>query len=80
MAKNKFKFELNRDGVHQLLTGPEIQGVLNKYARNAASAAGPGYKTSSYVGKNRANASVYADSDRAMRDNYKNNTILKSLK
>lgn len=76
----KVKFELNRDGVHKLLTGPEIQDELNGYARRTASASGPGYKTSSYVGKNRANASVYAESDRAKRDNLKNNTILKNLK
>lgn len=76
----KVKFELNRSGVHQLLTGTEMQNVLNDYAQNIASNLGTGYKTSSYVGVNRANASVYADSYKAQRENLKNNTILKSLK
>lgn len=76
----KVKFELNRNGVHQLLTGTEMQNVLNDYAQNIASKLGAGYKTSSYVGVNRANASVYADSYKAQRENLKNNTILKSLK
>ncbi len=76
---NKIKFELNRDGVRQLLRGSEMQKVLKTHANQTASACGAGYKADTFVGTNRANASVYAESHSAKRDNLKNNTILKNL-
>lgn len=75
----KIKFELNRNGVSELLKGDAMQGVLKDHASRTASACGAGYESDVYVGKNRANASVYAESFSAKRDNLKNNTILKNL-
>lgn len=75
----KVKFELNRQGVSQLLKGTEMQNVLRNHAQQTAAACGHGYKTDIHVGTNRANAGVYADSESAKRDNLKNNTILKNL-
>ena len=39
---------------------------------------GLGYEVSSMVGKTRANASVFAATPEARRDNYQNNTLLKA--
>ena len=73
-----FKFELNRDGVRELLRGSEMQEVLLSYARGISSRAGEGYSV--HVGSNRANVSVRTESDEAMRDNLDNNTLLRSIK
>ena len=75
----KVKFELNREGVRQLLKGDAMQSLLSDKASQAANRAGSGYKSDLHVGVNRANASVFADTYEAERDNLKNNTILKSL-
>lgn len=79
MAKKEFKFELNREGVRDLLRGEEMQNLLNEKAITTSTSCGEGYKSDIYVGVNRANAMIYADSYEAKRDNLKNNTILKNL-
>ena len=76
----KTKFVLNRSGVRELLQSKEMQTVLNERASQAVQRLGAGYASDSYVGKNRANAMVYADSFLAKRDNVKNNSILKAVK
>lgn len=80
----KFRFELNRSGVRELLRSEEMQSVLSEFAdlvqTNAQNQSGQsGYDKSIFVGKNRANASVHAETATAKRDNYKNNTLLKAL-
>jgi len=75
----KFKFKLNRDGVGQLLKSEEMQSILVDHATSILKSAGTGYAQDSYVGKTRVNASVYADSYKARKDNYKNNTLLKAV-
>ena len=77
---SKFKFELNRAGVRALMQSEEMQSVLKDKANNALNSLGEGYKSDTYIGKNRANAMVYADSFQAKRDNLKNNTILKAVR
>lgn len=77
---SKFKFELNRSGVRDLMQSDEMQSILKDKANNALNSLGQGYKTDSYVGKNRANAMVYADTYQAKRDNLKNNSILKAVR
>lgn len=76
----KTKFVLNRSGVRELLQSKEMQTVLNERASQAVQRLGAGYNSDIYVGKNRANARVYADSFRAKLDNAKNNSILKAVK
>ncbi|MGG5373525.1 hypothetical protein [Enterococcus sp. AZ196] len=78
MAKTKFK--LNHTGVGQLLKSAEMQSVLEEKATGIRNRAGEGYNQDTYVGKNRANAMVYADSYQAKRDNMKNNTLLKAVR
>ena len=78
MSKNKF--ELNYAGVRALMRSEEMQAILKGKADNATNSLGEGYKSDIYVGKNRANAMIYADSYRAKRDNLKNNSILKAVR
>ena len=77
---SKFKFVLNRAGVRQLMQSEEMQAILNEKATKALNRLGGGYKSDIYVGKNRANAMVYADTYQAKRDNLKNNSILKAVR
>lgn len=78
MAKKGF--ELNSEGVRSLLKSQKMQDLLKAKADAAATMCGDGYVSSTHVGKNRANASVYAESFRAKFDNLKNNTILKAIR
>lgn len=74
------KFELNRSGVAELLKSPAMIEILREKARGIQEAAGDGYEISSYVGKNRANVSVKTKTKQAIRDNNKNNTLLKVMR
>lgn len=77
---SKFKFILNRSGVRALMQSEEMQSILKDKANNALNSLGEGYKSDTYVGKNRANAMVYADTYQAKKDNLKNNSILKAVR
>ena len=75
---SKVKFKLNRSGVRELLRSAEAQSVVESYARSIQGRAGDGYEVSTYTGTNRVNASVYAATAEARRDNDDNNNLLKS--
>lgn len=77
---SKTQFKLNRAGVRALMQSAEMQSVLKDKANNAVSRLGPGYDSDIYIGENRANAMVYADSFKARRENAKHNTILKAVR
>lgn len=77
---SKLKFELNKAGVRALMQSEEMQSILNEKASNAISKLGPGYEKDSHVGKNRANAMVYAETYQAKKDNLRNNSILKAVR
>ncbi len=77
---SKFKFVLNRAGVRQLMQSEEMQSILKDKADTALNSLGEGYKSDIYIGKNRANAMVWADSIKAKRENLKHNTILKAVR
>lgn len=75
------KFILNRNGVKELLRGVEMQNILKGEAdliKNKLSNQ-EGYSIDLYVGKNRANASIKANSDEAINDCLKHNTLVKAL-
>ena len=76
---SKVKFELDRAGVRELLRSPEAASVCRSYAENVKGRAGEGYEVTTYTGRNRANASVHAETYEARKDNYNNNTLLKAL-
>jgi phage protein len=74
------KFELNYSGVAELMKSSVMIEVLRDKARGIQEAAGDGYEVSSYVGKSRANVSVKTKTKKAIRDNNKNNTLLKAMR
>lgn len=74
------KVKLNRSGVRELLQSPAMQKVCREHAEQIRSRCGAGYESDVYVGRNRANAMVWAETSAAKRDNLDNNTILKALK
>lgn len=74
------KFELNYSGVAELMKSSVMIEVLRDKARSIQEAAGDGYEVSSYVGKSRANVSVKTKTKKAIRDNNKNNTLLKAMR
>lgn len=74
------KFILNRTGVAELMKSPEMVVLLKETAKTIQNRAGDGYETSTFVGKNRVNISVKTKSRKAIRDNNKNNTLLKALR
>lgn len=76
---SKVKFELDRAGVRELLRSPEAASICRSYAENVKGRAGEGYEVTTYTGRNRANASVHAETYEARKDNYDNNTLLKAL-
>ncbi len=76
----KVTLKLNSKGIQEMLKSPEMQTLLNERATAIANRAGDGYEVSVHVGKTRANASVYTTDAKVMRDNLKNNTLLKAVK
>jgi len=77
---SKVKFELNKKGVADLMKSSNMQSILKKHASGIKNRAGAGYEQDVYVGKNRANARVWANDSHARKDNSENNTLLKSVK
>ena len=72
-------FELNYEGVGELLKSDEMMSVCREYAEEVMSRAGDGYDISEYVGTSRVNVSVYAATEEALKECYEENTLLKAL-
>ena len=75
----KTGFELNYEGVGQLLKSEEMKNICKSYADTAVRKLGDGYSVSTYTGKTRVNASVRAETFEARKENSQNNTILKAV-
>lgn len=73
-------FKLNRQGIADLMKSPSMQQVLRNKATEIRGRCGDGYEQDIFVGKNRANAMVSAESFQAKHDNMKNNTLLKAVR
>lgn len=77
----KTRIVLNRKGVKELMQSQEMMQICLEHANATAEAAGgSGYEVTTYTGKTRVNASVHANKIETILDNYKNNTLLKSLR
>ena len=76
----KVEIKLNTSGVREMLQSKEMKSICEEHANNAIRKLGPGYTVTSMTGKTRVNASVYAESYEARRENMKSNTILKALR
>jgi len=77
---NKMQFKLNSSGVSSLLKSTEMQSVLEKRASAIKNRCGEAYEQDIFVGKNSANAMVRAETTKAKKDNYNNNTLLKAVR
>lgn len=76
----EMRIELNSDGVRELLQSPAMAAVCLQQARAIAARAGDGYTVNTYTGATRVNASVMTATPEAIRDNLKNNTLLKAVR
>ena len=76
---SKLEFKLNRSGVAALMKSGNMQKILSNHATSIKNRSGTGYEQDIHVGKNRANARVWAGPS-AKQDNLENNTLLKSVK
>ena len=77
---SNWKIKLNSAGVKELLKSQEMQAVLTSKASGIRTRCGDGYNQDMHVGKNRANAMIWADTKEARADNSENNTILKAVR
>lgn len=77
---SKMQFKLNRAGVSDMLKSDGMQKVLEEKASAIKNRCGDGYEQDIYIGRNRANAMVRAETYQAKKDNTKNNTILKAVR
>lgn len=66
---------MDKAGVRDLLRSSEVGEAVAEKARGLAAGLPPGYSVNTYVGRNRVNAEIRADTDEAWRDNLKNNTL-----
>ena len=76
---SNYQFELNRDGVRQIMQSAEMKAVLDETAQHIASSAEGEYKVDTITGRTRANAEVSCASAQTYYDNLKNNTLLKAM-
>lgn len=75
----KVKFELNLQGLNELMKSDEMVSVLEKCGRAVAEAAGADYASGVHQADFVAIANVYPDSKRAANENYHENTLLKAV-
>lgn len=76
---SNYQFELNRDGVRQLMKSAEMKAVLDEVAQHIAESAEGDYKVDTLTGRTRANAEVSCASAKTYYDNLRNNTLLKAM-
>lgn len=83
MSKTSVRLVLNRSGVRALLKSPEAMAVCKEHADATQSALGGvsgGYTVTTRTGKTRVNAEVAAYTQKARKECFENNTILKALR
>jgi hypothetical protein len=74
------KIVLNSEGIQELLKSAEVMAECRSHAAEMAATLGADdYEVSEYVGSTRVNVSVRAKTDKAIKDNYENNTMLKAV-
>lgn len=76
---SNYQFELNRDGVRQIMQSAEMKAVLEETAQHIAQNAEGDYKVDTITGRRRANTEVSCASAKTYYSNLKNNTLLKAM-
>lgn len=69
----------NRKFAGELLKSPAVLADVRRRADRVAAAAGPGFEASSMIGRNRARASVRADTFSARVRNSRQNILIRAL-
>lgn len=75
----KVEFELNSDGVKELLKGAEMQSIIRECATAVLDSAGDLYEMEMKEGANRCWATVRPANAHGYYSNLKHNTLLKAL-
>lgn len=82
---SKVDFKLNLQGLNQLMTGPEMQAVINRAGQEVESRAysmaqipGAEYSRTLWVGRWICASQIHLENYEARKDNYKHNTLLKA--
>ena len=78
MAK-KVVFELNINGLRELMKGDEMQAILDSAGSAVAHSAGGDYGYRTHVADYVAICNVYPETKEAAKENYEDNTLLKAL-
>ena len=73
------KIKWNIDGFRQLRYDPGVAADIDARAARIAAAAGPGYESSPYLGKNRHRASVITTSAKAAASERKHGKLLRAI-
>ena len=76
---SKIEIKLNYAGVGELLKSQEIADTVKEVAEQVAARSGDGYTTDVYQAGTRVIASVFTETEEAMKDNLENNTLLKAV-
>ena len=77
---NKVKFELDRNGVKELLKSQELTAECRRYAQDVAARAGDGFGCEDRHYPERTGCAVRPDTDEAYFRNLNENILLKALK
>jgi len=75
----KVEFELNIEGLRELMKSGEMQSALDAAGSAVARSAGGDYGVRTHVASYVAIANVYPDSEEAAKKNLKENTLVKAL-
>ena len=73
------KFELNREGVAELMKCAEMQQGIYAMADEVVARCGEGVEAEKIVGKTRCSAKIRTVTPKAYYSNLKHNTILKAV-
>ena len=76
---SSFQFELNKDGVKELLQSAEMQSIVGEYGQQILNIAGDGYEVVNAVGKTRATSKIHPVTAKAYYSNRKHKTLQKAL-
>lgn len=78
MAEN-FEFVLNSKGVRDMLQSEAMQKLILNQVNNVQMRCGNGYGGNVIVGRNRTVGRVLAETEDALKENSKNNTLIKAV-
>lgn len=76
---SKVEIKLNTAEVGRLLRSDDVGNYLSEVAQTVQTRCGDGYDVDDYAAPTRRVASVFTADTNAMKDNLKNNTLLKAV-